>query len=173
MKQNAAIKEHQTEFKNVNRRFDDLDSRLLQTLTFCKDASQNVLELRQDTTDNISGMRQDAIDNIQEFRHSFLEMHQMIQTLTTRLDDAMSRRTTSSDSISSSSEQSEDDTMSCHSTATEKQTTASSPRKKQDKRKRKQLDLKTIKQNLNPKSPPDQDRSAQYKEDSTPDAGAT
>jgi hypothetical protein len=175
MKQNAAIKEHQTEFKNVNRRFDDLDSRLLQTLTFCKDASQNVLELRQDTTENISGMRQDAIDNVQEFRHSFMEMQQMIQALTTRLDDAMSNRSSSSDSSSSTSEQSEEDTMSCHSTATEKQTPANSPRKKQEKRKRKekQLDLKTIKQNLNPKPPPDQDKSAQYKEDSTPDAGAT
>ena len=177
-KQNAAIKEHHTEFRNVNQWFDNLNSRLLQTFTFCKDASRNVLELRQETTENIIGIRQDAIENVQEFRHCFMEMQQMIQSLTTRLDDAMSRKFSSSDSISTTSAQSEEDNMSCHSTATtEKQKLATSPRKKLDKRnkqKEKHDNLRTIKQNQNPsKPPPNQDKSAQYKEDSTPDAGAT
>ena len=45
-KQNAAIKEHQTEFKNVNIRFDDLEKRMITTMQFCQDSSQNALKSR-------------------------------------------------------------------------------------------------------------------------------
>ena len=154
-KQNAAIKAHQEEFKQVNARFDELDTRLLQTMTFCKDSSDNILELRHETATSIRGMRQDAIDTMQH----------MILSLSNRLEEAMRSET--------SSEAEESDTMSCHSNETEKRRPGRSPRKKQDKRKRPPTDehLDTIKTNLNPKPPPDQDKRAQYQENSTPDAG--
>ena len=166
-KQNAAIKEHQTEFKNVNLRFDDLEKRMITTMQFCQDSSQNVLELRQETTASISGMRQEALNNGKEFRQCFIDMQQSIQSLTARLDEALR-------SGSNSSQGSEDDSfdeMSCHSHVTER---LRSPRKQKDKRKRHQTSeqLDDIKHNLNPKPPPDQDKSAQYNENSTPDAGA-
>ena len=169
-KQNAAIKEHQTEFKNVNLRFDELEKRLISTMTFCQDSSKHVLELRQETTASISGMRQEAINNGQEFRQCFIDMQQSIRSLTTRLDEALR---SSSNSSNGSDDESSYDEMSCHSHATEKKSSRS-PRKQKDKRKRNQTseNLDDIKHNLNPKPPPDQDKSAQYTENSTPDAGA-
>jgi hypothetical protein len=119
-KQNAAaIKEHQTKFKNVNFRFDELEKRLISTMTFCQNSSQHVLELRQETsTVKISGMRQEAINNGQEeFRQCFIDMRQSIQPLTPRLDEALR---SGSNSSNGSDDESSYDKMSCHSHATEK-----------------------------------------------------
>ena len=54
---NQSIKNHQAEFKKVNQRFDLLESRVMTTLEFCRDSSNNVMELREETTNHILGLR--------------------------------------------------------------------------------------------------------------------
>jgi hypothetical protein len=120
--QNIDTRSHQTEFQKVNTRFDELEGRVLTTMTFCKDTSQNVLELRKETNENILGMRQAATAQAEEFRNAFANMTRMINSLT-------SNNTQEGGDSDSTSTQS--DNMSVQSLETAKHGT--SPRKKRKK----------------------------------------
>jgi len=158
--QNTDIRSHQAAFLTVNNRFDELDERVLTTMTFCKDTSQNVLELRKETNENILRLRQEASAQAEELRKMFLDMTRIINSLThipeTTVDD---------DDSCATSDQS--DNMSVQSHDTTKHGT--SPRKKKDKRRRKHLNLASITTNHNPTY--DQDPSAPNTQNRTPDDG--
>jgi hypothetical protein len=158
--QNTDIRSHQAEFKSVNTRFDGLEERVLTTMTFCKDTSQNVLELRKETNENILGMRQEAAVQAQEFRNTFAHMTRIINALAVHIAPE-SDSESSAISIHS-------DSMSVQSRDTTKQGT--SPRKKKGKRTLHQSQLDSLRKNPDPKH--DQDPSAQDDLNSTPDDGA-
>ena len=180
-RQNKEIKTHQLEFGKVNQRFDDLDLRGLQTLQFCQEASQNVLELRQETSNNISSMRHEANEDRNEVRNSLAHMAELIQSLTAQMLTARtyptgrgSETSVNSDSNHSSTKSEMSDNMSIHSTDVDLNAfLAHSPEKKKS-RKRNSHDepLDSVKHNLNPKPPPDQDSSGQHNPPCTPDGGA-
>jgi sugar-specific transcriptional regulator TrmB len=79
-----------------------LTKSFLQSMTFCQQSSQHVLELRQETTTSILDMRQEATNNVQEFRYSFAEMQSLIQHLSQQLQEAV--RSGSNRSASSASD---------------------------------------------------------------------
>ena len=158
--QNTDMRSHQAEFKSVNTRFDGLEERVLTTMTFCKDTSQNVLELRKETNENILGMRQEAAAQAQEFRNTFAHMTRIINALAVHIAPE-SDSESSAISIHS-------DSMSVQSRDTTKQGT--SPRKKKGKRTLHQSQLDSLRKNPDPKH--DQDPSAQDDLNSTPDDGA-
>ncbi|KAI2499330.1 hypothetical protein MHU86_15174 [Fragilaria crotonensis] len=161
--QNIDIRAHQAAFLAVNTRFDDLEERVITTMTFCKDTSQNVLELRKETNENILGMRQEASAQAAEFRQTFAHLTKMMTSL------AGSSGSTDADEDDSTASSDQSDNMSVQSLDTTKHGT--SPRKQKGKRRRQNRNLDSITKNHNPK--PDQDPSAQYKENSTPDEGET
>jgi hypothetical protein len=160
--QNTDTRLHQAEFLRMNSRFDELEGRVLTTMAFCKDTSQNVLELRKETNDNLLSLRQEALTQAEEFRNAFANMTQMIHSMASN-----SNHGNDSDSSEASDPS---DTMSVQSLDTAKHGT--SPRKQKGKRRRHQTrNLSSITKYQNPK--PDQDPRAQYKDDSTPDGGET
>ncbi|KAI2505071.1 hypothetical protein MHU86_9347 [Fragilaria crotonensis] len=79
--QNIDTRLHQAEFLRMNTRFDELEGRVLTTMAFCKDTSQNVLELRRETNDNLLSMRQEAATQAAEFRDAFANMTQIIHSM--------------------------------------------------------------------------------------------
>lgn len=160
--QNTDTRLHQAEFVRMNTRFDELEGRVLTTMAFCKDTSQNVLELRKETNDNLLSLRQEALTQAAEFRNAFANMTQIIHSM------ANNNHEEDSDS-SETSAQTQSDNMSVQSLDTAKHGT--SPRKKKSKRRRQQKTLDSITKNHHPNH--DQDPSAQYNEDSTPDGGET
>jgi hypothetical protein len=149
---------HQEEFLKVNTRFDELEGRVLTTMTFCRDTSENVLELRKETNVNILGMRQEAMAQANEFRTALAHMTRMINSLAS---------TNATDGDSDSSEARTQSDMSVQSLDTAKHGT--SPRKKKGKRRRHQILLDSIAKNHQPHH--DQDPSARAHLDSTPDDG--
>ncbi|KAI2511594.1 hypothetical protein MHU86_2848 [Fragilaria crotonensis] len=162
--QNIDTRLHQAEFLRMNTRFDELEGRVLTTMAFCKDTSQNVLELRRETNDNLLSMRQEAATQAAEFRDAFANMTQIIHSMAINRNTDLVAHDSDSSTTSSQS-----DTMSVQSLDTAKHGT--SPRKKKGKRRRNQSHLNSITKDHNPKH--DQDPSAQYKTDRTPDAGET
>jgi rubrerythrin len=160
---NIDTRSHQAEFLKVNTRFDDLEGRVLTMMTFCKDTSQNVLELRKETTEHILEMPQEAVEQAAKFRNLFSTMTQMIHSM------ANNSAQTSDSSETSAQSDNISDTMSVQSLDTAKQGT--SPRKKKGKRNKSQSTLNSIAKNHNPN--PDQDPSAHYDSDSTPAKGET
>ncbi len=157
--QNQDIRAHQAAFLAVNTRFDELlEERVITMMTFCKDTSQNVLELRKETNENILGMRQEASTQAAKFRQTFAHLTKMMTSIA-----GSSGTTDDDDDSTASSDQS--DNMSVKSLDTTKHGT--SPRKKKGKRRRQDRNLDSITKNHNPT--PDQDPSARYKEKSTPD----
>ena len=130
--QNDSIKQQQREFFNVNERLDVLETQTMSTLHFCKESSQNVLELRQETSSQLLTMRQEAASNVSEFRAHFAEMTALIHQLSmNRQEDTR----TSSPTGSCYSHQS-DNTMSVKSTSTTRTTESAkvmSPEKKKQR----------------------------------------
>jgi hypothetical protein len=122
-------------------------------MTFCKDTSQNVLELRKETNENILRLRQEASAQAEELRKMFLDMTRIINLLT-----HIPETTVEDEDSCATSDQS--DNMSVQSHDTTKHGT--SPRKKKDKRRRKHLNLASITKNHNPTY--DQDPSATNKQ---------
>jgi hypothetical protein len=123
--QNTDIRgSHQTEFNKVNKRFDGLEERVFTAMTFCKDTSQSVLELRKETNENILGMRQEAATQAQEFQTAFEHV--------TRLISALATHTAPDSDSANSAGCTQSDSMSVQSLETTKQGT--SPRKKKGKR---------------------------------------
>jgi hypothetical protein len=49
-------------------------------MTFCKDASQNVFELRKETNENMLCLRQEALAQTEELRKMFLDMTGIIKS---------------------------------------------------------------------------------------------
>lgn len=87
--QNSATRTHQAEFVSMNNRFDELEGRVLTTMDFCKDTSQNVLaELCKETNDNLLRMRQEAWTQAAEFREAFANMTQIFYSTTNNRDSA-------------------------------------------------------------------------------------
>ena len=166
--QNVAIKRHQQEFTKVNTCLDDIDNRVLQTLTFCQEGSNNVLKLRQETATNLQSLRTASEDQAAEFRNSFAQMAALIVTLSAQVLTAVARHP--SDSSSSSSVDSD------HHDQSDRMSTEShyAPPLKL-KRTHDQVDSERISEATEPnlKPPPDQDKSAQYTSNRAPDAGAT
>jgi hypothetical protein len=160
--QNNDIRAHQAAFFAVNTRFDELEERVITTMTFCKDTAQNVLELRKETNENILGMRLEASAQAAKFRQTLAHLTKMMTSIA-----GSSGTTDDDDNSTASSDQS--DNMSVQSLDTPKH--GSSPRKKKGKRRRQNRNFDSITKNHNPK--PDQDPSAHYKEKSTPDKGET
>jgi hypothetical protein len=150
---------HQAEFLTVNKRFDELEGRVLTTMTLCRDTSENVLELRKETNENILGMRQEATAQAIEFRTAFATM--------TRMIDSLARINATDEDSDSSEPRTQSDNMSVQSLDTAKHGT--SPRKKKGKRRRHQILLDSIVKNHHPKH--DQDPSARDQPGSTPDDG--
>ena len=97
--QNSSIKAHQTEFAAVHKRFDGLESRVLNTMEFCQTSSQNILELRQETSANLLAICAESAATIAEFRNSFAAMTAQMQQLQSTINEATQR----SDSSHSSS----------------------------------------------------------------------
>ena len=162
--QNIDTRLRQAEFLRMNTRFDELEGRVLTTMAFCKDTSQNVLELRRETNDNLLSMRQEAATQAAEFRDAFANMTQIIHSMAINTNTDLVAYDSDSSTTSSQS-----NTMSVQALDTAKHGT--SPRKKKGKRRRNQSHLNSISKDHNPKH--DQDPSAHSNTDRTPDAGET
>lgn len=85
---NESIKTQQKEFSKVNERLDVLETQTMSTLHFCKESSQNVLELHQETSSQLLTVRQEAATNVLESRSNFAAMTALIQQLSMQLQAA-------------------------------------------------------------------------------------
>lgn len=112
---NESIKTQQKEFSKVNERLDVLETQTMSTLHFCKESSQNVLELHQETSSQLLTVRQEAATNVLESRSNFAAMTALIQQLSMQLQAA--NQPAPSHTGSCSSHQS-DNEMSIKSTST-------------------------------------------------------
>jgi hypothetical protein len=172
-RQQKALKDHNIELQQINER-------AIITLDLCQQTSTHVLELREDTTNQLRDIRANAEAQAQEQRESFARMTELIANLTSRISATASTHLTTRSSDTSSSSDSESDSMSVNTHASTHPRSVHigpSPRVKKNKRKTiEEENLDEVRSNLNPspKTPPsDQDKGAQYNEDSTPDAGDT
>jgi hypothetical protein len=109
-------------------------------------------------------MRQEASTQAAEFREAFANMTQIIHSMDINTNHDLEAHDSDSSTTTSHS-----DTMSVQSLETAKH--GISLRKKKGKRRRNQSHLDSIIKDHNPTH--DQDPSAHYKVDSTPDAGET
>ena len=173
-KQQTALQRHTTELQQVNER-------AVTTLELCQETSRNVLDLRDDTTNQLRELRQEAENQARDQRESFARMTAMIEQLTHRQSRRLhqTEETQATDTDSDGSNEADDLSEDDMSTNSRKATTSQallqpSPRHKKDKRKVRENGLLSVRTNLNPKHPPsDQDPSAQYKIQRTPDDGDT
>ena len=187
--QNQSIKNHQAEFKKVNQQLDLLESRVLTTLEFCRDSSNNVMELREETTNHILGLRSEAAANSAEFRNNFSQMTDMIRQMQETINAA--QRSDGSTCSSNHSDAMSVRTVESYTQGTqhvfgspEKKIQKSATKKRTSRPKGQLLfdddstkDEPPVPPNPNPPgnepSQQNQDNSAQYKDQSTPDPGAT
>ena len=176
----TTIRRQQTALTNHNIELQQINERAIITLDLCQLTSTHVLELREDTTNQLRDIRANAEAQAQEQRESFARMTELIANLTSRISATASNHLNTRSSDTSGSSDSESDSMSVntHASAHPRSVhSGPSPRVKKNKRKTiEEENLDDVRANLNPnpKSPPsDQDKGAQYNEDSTPDAGDT
>jgi hypothetical protein len=180
----AAIRRQQNALQRHTAELQQVNERAVTTMEICQATSNNILSLSETTKNQLCEIRQDVDRQATEQRESIARMTAMIEQLThQRQDNARQRDTNAAtrnpdlyDTTSEEDEESDSDSMSTN-TPNERHSQGllqASPRHKKDKRKTREPGLRSVRQNLNPKTPPpDQDPSAQYKIRRTPDDGDT
>ena len=183
----AAIRRHQTALQRHATELQQVNERAITTMELCQATSTNILALRDDTTNQLREIRNEAERQATEQRESLASIMAMISQLNNHpLNEqpthAESQSDTSSNNDDNDEESDESESIASNNMSTDNthQTRQSqgllqaSPLHKKEKRKNRDRGLRSVRQNLNPKNPPsDQDPSAQYKLNRTPDAGDT
>lgn len=179
-RQQTAVIQHKAELALIN-------TRALTTLSLVEAVSKNVLTLTEDTTKQLTALRDElrseAELQAQVQRDNFSQMTDMIMRLTARLPIPIPAFQQTPDTSvgamqSEDSDEQEDeysDTMSTQTVETDNQSSvaAASPAHKKNKRRSRDSFGESVRDHLQPQPPPsDQDKSAQYKSNRTPDAGA-
>ena len=167
-KQQAALTAHKKEIELVNKR-------TFTSLELVQQTSADVLQLQEATTDRFNELKAAAEADAKERRAEFAMMKAMIAGFTQTQLTQQSEASDSSTGTQDSDNLDGSDTMSTQTVETDNQTPSAttSPRKQRQKRKERDRGLDSIRQNINPQPPHDQDPSAQYIPNSTPGAGTT
>jgi hypothetical protein len=185
-RQQQSIKQHQEELMNIN-------ARTLTTLSLVQATAEDVLQLTENTTRQLTELRdeirREAAAQAEAQQIGFANMTALFHSLTrrtttpptTQFDPPCTQPAIATAKSSDSDDDEEDsdvliDDMSTETVETDNQSSAyaKSPEKKRNKRKARDPSLTSIRRSLLSKqSQHDQESSAQYNSDSTPDAGET